>query len=265
MNITEARPKPREARRVLVTGAGSGIGRALALLLAERGDELALVGRRPAPLERCREEALAAGARGVRVFPADIRDEAALARVAARLEEESGALDGVVNNAGRSVFASVGEMSLADWQGVLDVNLTGTFVVVRALLPLLRAGRAPAIVNVASTLGEVGLKGAAAYCAAKAGVLNFTRALALDLGEEGIRVAAVAPGPVRTEMLETERGDGVDVDERLARLGAMHPLGRIAEPEEVARAIAWLLSPEASFVSGTCLRVDGGLTAGFRE
>ena len=204
MSTPEATQKPRSARRVLVTGAGSGIGRSLALLLAERGYTLALVGRRSDALARCRDEALSAGAAEALALPADITDEDALAELASRLESSLGGLEGVVNNAGRSVFASVGDMSLGEWRSVLDVNLTGTFLVVRALLPLLRAGEAPAIVNVASTLGEVGLKGAAAYCAAKAGVINFTRALALDLGEEGVRVAAVAPGPVRTEMLQTE-------------------------------------------------------------
>jgi NAD(P)-dependent dehydrogenase (short-subunit alcohol dehydrogenase family) len=246
----------------LVTGAGQGIGRAIALALAAPGARLALYGRRPDTLD---ETAALCRARGAEVlsFPGDVTDERTLASAAASIEAAWGALDGLVNNAGVSCFGTVETTAPDAWRHVLEVNLTGPYLVSRAVLPLLRRGDAPAIVHVASNLGLVALKNAAAYCAAKAGLVNLTRAMALDHAAEGIRVNAVCPGAVATPMLLAGRGDGTDARQLAEELARVHPVGRIAEPGEVAAAVDFLLSGACPFATGAILAVDGGSTAGF--
>ena len=249
-------------RRTLVTGAGQGIGRAIALKLAGPGARLALYGRRSDTLE---ETAVLCRARGAEAlaFPGDVTDERTIAATAASLEAAWGALDGLVNNAGVPSFGTVETTAPDAWRHVLEVNLTGPYLVSRAALPLLRRGEAPAIVHVASNLGLVALKNAAAYCASKAGLVNLTRAMALDHAAEGIRVNAVCPGAVATPMLLVDRRDGIDPRRLAEELARVHPVGRIAEPEEVAAAVVFLLSPACPFATGAVLAVDGGSTAGF--
>lgn len=252
-------------RRVLVTGAGTGIGRAVALRLASSGHDLLLLGRRAEALEETRESCLARGTHSALIAIADLSDESTVVAALDRAAREWGALDGLVNNAGQTRFEPLATMTVQAWREILDVNLTGAFLVLREALPLLCAGRTPAVVNVASTLATHGLPGAAAYCASKGGLLALTRAAAMELAPLGIRVNAVSPGPVATAMLDTERDDRSDTGERRARLAAMHPLGRIARPDDVAIAVCHLLAPDTSFVTGTDTVVDGGLTCGFRE
>lgn len=238
------------SRRILITGAGSGIGRATAIRLARGGARVALAGRRGAPLE---ETAEACG--GGLAVPCDVADEAAVGALAEVIGREWGALDGLVNNAGLAHYAAVEATSLADWNQVLAVNLTGPFLVTRALLPLLRAGDRPSIVMVASTLGLVGLSAAPAYCAAKAGLVNFGRALALAEAGRGVRVNIVCPAIIDTPMVAGDK-------ERLARV---HPVGRLGEPDEVAQVIEQLLAPGPGFLTGSVIAVDGAQTAGFTE
>ncbi len=254
--------KPR--RHVLITGAGSGIGRALAEHLASEGHRLVLVGRRRAPLE---ETAAAAAERGGEAFvvPADVSDEGAVSGLAELLTNELGSLDALANVAGLAHFGTIEETGPEAWRRVLEVNLTAPYLVSRALLPLLRNGDAPAIVHVASTLAQAGLRRGAAYCAAKAGLVNLTRAMALDHADEGIRVNVVCPGVVDTPMIDVDRGDERASAERRALLAGLHPLGRLARPEEIAVVIAQLLGPESSFVTGSVVNVDGGLMAGFQN
>lgn len=249
-------------RRTLITGAGQGIGRAIALELAVPGARLALYGRRPDTLDETAALCRARGAEAL-ALPGDVTDERRLASVAASLQAGWGGLDGLVNNAGVAHFGTVETTIPEDWRHVLEVNLTGPFLVSRAALPLLRRGVAPAIVHVASNLGLVALKNAAAYCAAKAGLVNLTRAMALDHAGEGIRVNAVCPGAVATPMLLADRGDGTGARELVEELARAHPVGRIAEPGEVAAAVAFLLSPACQFATGAVLAIDGGSTAGF--
>lgn len=248
-------------RRALITGAGGGIGAALAARLAADGWALALLGRRRGPVgqvaARCATE--------THVLEADVRDEDAVDRAVTRLEAAWDALDAVVNNAGIAGFAGIGQAGAHSVREVLECNLLGAHLVARRCLGLLRRGREPVIVNVASTLAHVGLPGASAYCASKAGLLGWTRAAAVELAADGIRVVAVSPGPVRTPMLEGERGGESASADRLARLAARHPLGRVAEPADVADVIAFALSRAARFVTGTEITVDGGLTAGSPE
>lgn len=249
-------------RRVLITGAGSGIGKALAWRLAASGHRLALLGRLPGPLK---EVAGRIGEGGVDtlVLEADVSREQEVRAAVERIGSEWGALDGLVNNAGITFFGTIEETPLTDWNRVLEVNLTGPFLVTRECLPWLRRGSQSAVVNVASTLGQVGLARAAAYCAAKAGLVNLTRVLALDHAAEGIRFNAVCPGVVDTPMLAVDRGDHRDAPGRRRDLEQAHPLGRVARPEEIAAAIENLLDPGSSFITGAVLTVDGGMTAGF--
>lgn len=250
------------ARRVLVTGAGSGVGRAVALALAARGARVALLGRRE---EWLHETARRIAGAGTLVVPADVTDEMALATVITTVGEQFGALDGLVNAAGVAHFASIESTDRATWAHVLDTNLTGPFLVLRAALPWLRRGDRAAVVNVASTLGLVGLAQASAYSAAKGGLVNWTRAVAVELASQGVRVNAVAPGVIDTPMLDTPRGDPAELAAHRARLAATHPLGRIARAEEIAAMIVTLLDPDSSFITGSIVVVDGGQTAGFRE
>lgn len=248
--------------RYLISGAGSGIGRELARQWAADGARIALLGRRRDPLEAtaaiCRE----AGGTAL-VLPADVTDPEAVRGAAAEVEAAWGGLDGLVNNAGLAGYGGLEETSLEEWQRILAVNLTGPFLLTRAMVPLLRRGRSPGVVMVASTLGLVGLKRAGAYCAAKAGLVNFTRVLALEYAAEGIRFNAVCPAVVDTVMLATDRGDALEPGQRRLELAGLHPLGRLADPAEVAAVIRFLLSPAASFITGTAVTMDGGQMAGF--
>jgi NAD(P)-dependent dehydrogenase (short-subunit alcohol dehydrogenase family) len=256
--------EPAAGRRVLVTGAGSGIGRSVCERLAGDGCRLWLVGRRFEPLEetaaRCRGRALETVADSL-----DVTDEAAVSELADRVVDRWGALEGMVGSAGQTHFSSIENTSLADWTAVLAVNLTGPFLMLKHLLPALRAGRAPAVVHIASTLGLAGLCDASAYCASKAGLVNLTRAAALETAREGVRVNAVCPAVVDTGMLDADRGDGVAGQERRLRLGRQHPVGRIATPAEIATVVASVLDPRASFLTGAVIPVDGGMLAGFLE
>src|SRR5687768_10914373 len=246
-------------RTALVTGGGTGIGRATALALAAEGLAVVLAGRRPEPLEAVAGEVAAAGGRALAVA-GDLAVAEDAARVVGAAVEAYGGLHVVVNNAGairRNV--RLHEVGIERWDEQIAINLRGPYLVLHAALPeLLRAGGDRAIVNVSSTLAVKPVPGIAPYAAAKGALLALTRSVAVEYGRDGIRCNAILPAVVRTPLAHVDRPD---FEAREADFAAMYPLGRLGEPEDVAATIRWLVSPEAGWITGAAVTVDGGLTA----
>jgi NAD(P)-dependent dehydrogenase (short-subunit alcohol dehydrogenase family) len=249
-----------EGRTVLVTGAASGIGRATAERLVGEGATVVGVDVAPAADPVTRLAAFAAG---------DVRDEAAMAAAVAAAVEASpaGRLDGVVNAAGVAGAGPVHLLEREEWDRVVSINLTGTFVVAKAALAQMvtqeptGAGQRGALVTLASIEGLEGTAGGSAYNASKGGVVLLTRNVAIDYGPLGIRANALCPGFIETPMTEfIFHMEGME--ELAAAYRTEHALRRIGQAAEIAAAAAWLLSDDASFVSGAALPVDGGYTAG---
>ena len=245
--------------RALVTGAASGIGRATAILLAGRGAAVACL---DVNADALAETAAAIGERALPI-PCDVTDLAAVEAAVSQAAADLGGLDAVANVAGVGDFTGdVAEIAPEEWARVLAINLTGPFHVSRAAIPHLRAAGGGAIVNVSSQFGLVGCLASPAYCASKAGLIGLTRAMAIDHTEEGIRVNCVCPGPVDTPMLAwTDATPELTARER-GRTQGRNLSGRSGRPEEVAATIAFLLSDDVGFMSGSVVAVDGAWTAG---
>jgi 3-hydroxybutyrate dehydrogenase len=239
-------------RHALVSGAGSGIGAAIARALADAGAQVTLLGRRAPALERTRT-ALAGS--GHRCVVADVTDVGTLT--------DLGAIDLLVNNAGEARSAPFGKTDADHWRRLLDVNLMGTVHLTQACLPGMRERRFGRIVNIASTAALTGYAYVTAYCAAKHAVLGFTRALALEVAREGITVNAVCPGYTDTPLLDDALANivgktGASADEARARLAAGNPQRRLVTPDEVAQTVRWLCDPASAAVHGQAIVVAGG-------
>jgi 3-oxoacyl-[acyl-carrier protein] reductase len=236
---------------VIVTGGGRGIGLAIAEKLAEQGHELALVDI---------DEGLLAGAVGglaervrCRPYACDVSRGEAVQEIVKRVQEEFGAIYGLVNNAGIARDALLVRLSPENWQKVLDINLTGTFNFTRAVAPLMMRQREGRIVSIASVIGITGNAGQANYAASKAGVIALTKSVARELGGRNITVNAIAPGFIATDMTA-----GLPEQVKSGMLQQI-ALKRFGEPADIAGAVAFLLSPEAAYITGQTLVIDGGM------
>ena len=242
----------------LVTGAARGIGLATARRFLDGGARVALLDFDRETLAATHAKLAAEfGAARLLALPADVAVEAEVRGAVARLESAFGRLDALVNNAGIAIFKPIGETTAAEWQRVLDVNLTGPFLCTQACVPLLRrAGGRGAVVNIASISGLRASTLRVAYGTSKAALVHLSKQQAVELGVQGIRVNAIAPGPVDTAMAK----DVHSADIRAAYHDAI-PLGRYGSEEEIAAAIVFLCSEAASYINGQTLAVDGGFDA----
>jgi 3-oxoacyl-[acyl-carrier protein] reductase len=236
----------------VVTGAGRGIGRAIALRLAAEGADVACVSRTTENAEKIAAEVVALGRRGW-PFAVDVADAAAVAAAAQRISETAGRVDILVNNAGITRDGLLMRMSDADWDAVMDTNLKGAFLFTRALVRLFIKQRFGRIINVASIVGLIGNPGQCNYAASKAALIGFTKSAARELGSRGITVNALAPGFIETDMT------GVLTEEQRQALLIRIPLGSLGRVEDVAEAALFLASPGARYVTGHVLLVDGGM------
>jgi NAD(P)-dependent dehydrogenase (short-subunit alcohol dehydrogenase family) len=233
-----------EGRTAIVTGAGSGIGRSLATLLREEGATVIGADLADADVE------------------CDVSREEDVEQLVRRAVDETGRLDVICNNAGIGSTADAVSCSLEEWERVFAVNARGVFLGTRAALPhMLRAGKG-AIVNTASAAGLVGLRDRAAYCASKGAVISFTKQVAVQYAGTGVRCNCVCPGTVDSPWVGRLLDEAEDAAAARAALVARQPIGRLGTPDEIAKAIAFLASDDAEFVTGAAWVIDGGLAAG---
>jgi len=250
---------PLAGKVAVVTGAGSGIGAAIAKALAREGAGIALIGRNAAKLERQAAELSA----DTFIAPADIADAESVHKAFARIRERFPRIDVLVNNAGQAESAPFSRTDAALWNRMLGVNLTGTYLCTHEVLPAMLKRDYGRVINVASTAGLIGYGYVSAYCAAKHGVIGLTRALALETAKTAVTVNALCPGYADTEITRGTIANivaktGKSEAEARAALTSHNPQGRLIQPEEVASAVLWLCLPGSESVTGQAIPIAGG-------
>jgi NAD(P)-dependent dehydrogenase (short-subunit alcohol dehydrogenase family) len=249
----------RLAKKVaLITGAGSGIGRACALAFAREGAQVALVGRTRAKLEQVAGEI---GAAASLVCAADVSKAADIEKVVSKTVQHFGELHILVNNAATLIAGTASSHTEAEWDQTFNTNVKGVWLLSRAALPYLRAAGGGSIINMSSCIGVVGARNRVAYSASKGAVTLMTKSMAMDHAVENIRVNCICPGIVETEMVAEFITKAPDPEAARKQRLALHPLGRFGKPEDIAHAAVYLASDESSWVTGAAIPVDGGFTA----
>jgi NAD(P)-dependent dehydrogenase (short-subunit alcohol dehydrogenase family) len=246
-----------DGRKALVTGGGKGLGKVIAMALAQAGAEVAVASRTLADCQQVAKEIAEATGRKTHAIAADVSRSAEVAGLMAAAQGALGPLDILVNNAGVNVRAPAHEMSERDWDAIIDINLKAPFLCAREVLAGMCQRGWGRIINLGSIMSVVALPGRGPYAAAKAGVLGLTRVLALESASKGVTVNALCPGPFATEMNRPLLDDPIKYNEFASRV----PMGRWGELHEVTGAALFLASDASSFVTGTALYVDGGWTA----
>jgi NAD(P)-dependent dehydrogenase (short-subunit alcohol dehydrogenase family) len=241
----------------IVTGAGSGIGRACAMALAREGARVVLVGRRK---ERLEDVAREIGDHALAIS-ADVSQQKEIDRVIAQAIEKFGAIHVLVNNAGVLHIGNAEQITEEQWDQTFNVNVRGVWLMSRAVLPQMRSAGGGSIINMASTLGVVGARNRTAYAASKGAVVLLSKSMAIDHGHENIRVNAICPSFVETELTAAVLSNAPDPGAVRRERTAAHPIGRLGRPEDIAGMAVYLLSNESSWVTGAILAVDGGYLA----
>src|SRR5216684_6781757 len=248
--------KSLKGKVAVITGASKGLGKAMALALAEGGARLALVSRNEKQLNAVAEEAQAVGGQA-KVFVADVTREDQVAKIERDVVAAYGGVQILINNAGINVRKSITEFTLDEWNSVMNTNLTSVFLMCRAFVPHMKGHGYGRIINMTSIMSWVSLPGRTAYSASKTALLGVTRALALELAADGITVNAISPGPFATEM-NTELMQNPEINQQFI---SKIPLGRWGRVEEIGQLALYLCSEDAGFITGTDVLIDGGWCA----
>lgn len=245
-----------KGKTALITGGGRGLGKTMALALAKAGANLALVGRGADSLKAVAEEARKFGVTA-EFYIADVTREKEVLELERKVIPRFERVDILINNAGINIRKNVTEFTYDEWTSVLNTNLVGAFLVCRSFIPHMKGRGYGRIINMTSIMSHISLPGRSAYSASKAGLLGFTRALALELAPEGITVNGISPGPCATEMNLPILQNPELNQQFISRI----PLGRWGEVEEIAQCVLYVCSPQSGFLTGTDIVIDGGWTA----
>jgi len=243
-------------KNAVITGASKGLGKSIALALAENGANLALISRDIEKLNQVAEEAKKLGVEAY-AFKADITDEMQVDAVCKKITGHFNRVHILINNAGINIRKPITDFTMTEWRTVMDTNVTGAFLMCRALVPYMKGNGYGRIINLTSIMSHVGLPGRSVYAASKSALIGFTKALALELAPEKITVNGISPGPFLTEMNRPLVENPELTQFFLSRI----PLGRWGDPREVADLAVFLCSEKANFITGTDILIDGGWTA----
>ena len=247
-------------KKVFISRGATGIGEVAALLFAQQGAIVTIFDRDIENGEKCLQKVLDGGGRGIFISGNLIYPEEIEKAIDQSLKTYGG-IDILINNAGVESPYSVHEMPIEEWDRVMAVNLRGMYLMAKAVIPIMKKSGGGAIINTASISGLLGWPISAAYCASKGGVIQLTKQMAVDYAQDNIRVNCIAPGTTLTPLIERIFQQESEPEKAKQQISQMHPLGRFAQPEEIAQAILFLASEDASFITGAVLPVDGGYTA----